>query len=814
MAGRGATRRTETAGLPRRRLSGRLPPVVGIQELQPRLDGASVRGVPPHLVQSASARSDVGRCERLQCDAAPGSEAPVDPLAPVAVEERHPGDAGPSRKRLPGTRPRNGTRCTTGSVPAARTCRTSHSAVSAPAARRASNAYPAAVVQDALGSRPREVAAVRRWRAGVFLLAALGLLGGPSWAAEGSDAELARLTAQRDAELARAAELKSQAADLRASLEAPPADDVAPVDVASFDAAEAGVETAAADVVEAEAGLALARDALAAASDEVERVGTGEKRRKRAEALVAARRAATEAAEAHVETSRLRLASAERAFASALERVRVVPDDLEVQRSSFDGREARLRRATERADLALREAEARWEKANSGPPGATPDERVAAARAELSLRQKAVALLGAELGRLAGEREAAERRLRIISESKPARPRALEWLEASRAALTELTRERGLDQADLHELEKERRSLQESETALAREARLRALDGRIAHHRSNQESLAAAIGAQERLIAAIERSTGERSWTDRLADLSSQARRVWNYPVGEAGDEVITVGKVAIALLLMVLGFLVARAFSHVLERRVLPRLGLDEGASHAFAELVFYALLVIVFLASLQSVSIPLTAFAVVGGALAIGVGFGSQNVVNNFISGIILLAERPIKIGDLVQVDETYGNIERIGLRSTRVRTGENIHVIVPNSAFLETKVINWTHHDTQVRVAVDVGVAYGSPTREVERRILAALDGVEGVLEHPAPFVLFTEFGDNALGFQVHFWARIPALMERRKIESRLRFRIDDEFREAGITIAFPQRDVHLDSLSPIEVRMVEGEREATE
>jgi potassium efflux system protein len=221
------------------------------------------------------------------------------------------------------------------------------------------------------------------------------------------------------------------------------------------------------------------------------------------------------------------------------------------------------------------------------------------------------------------------------------------------------------------------------------------------------------------------------------------------------------------------------------------------------------YALLVVIFLIGLRIVGIPLTAFAVAGGALAIGVGFGSQNVVNNFISGVILLAERPIKIGDLVQVDETYGNVERIGLRSTRVRTGENIHVIVPNSAFLETKVINWTHNDPTVRVRISVGVAYGSPTREVERLIVQALADHKRVLDTPAPVVLFSEFGDNALQFDAHFWLRVRHQMDRMRVESEIRYRIDDLFREAEIVIAFPQRDVHVDTLRPLDVRLLRAE-----
>ena len=273
-------------------------------------------------------------------------------------------------------------------------------------------------------------------------------------------------------------------------------------------------------------------------------------------------------------------------------------------------------------------------------------------------------------------------------------------------------------------------------------------------------------------------------------------------------------GKIVTAVLVFFLGWLLARAIAWGVERHLLPRLRFDEGAAQAFASLTFYLLLLFVFFAALRSVNIPLTAFAVVGGALAIGVGFGSQNVVSNFISGLILLAERPLKLGDLVEVDGTYGIIEQIGLRSTRVRSGDNVHIIVPNSAFLENKVINWTHNDPNVRVWISVGVAYGSPTREVERLIRQALAEHPGVLKSPEPVVLFKDFGDNALVFDAAFWIRMRRILDRLHLESDIRFRIDDLFNEAGIVIAFPQRDVHLDSLRPVEVRLVDGREQRPE
>jgi small-conductance mechanosensitive channel len=217
---------------------------------------------------------------------------------------------------------------------------------------------------------------------------------------------------------------------------------------------------------------------------------------------------------------------------------------------------------------------------------------------------------------------------------------------------------------------------------------------------------------------------------------------------------------------------------------------------------------LILFFLVALRSVSIPLTAFTVLGGALAIGVGFGSQNIVNNFISGLILLAERPIKVGDMIEVEGQRGHVEWIGARSTRVRTFDNIHIVVPNSVFLERSVVNWTLADDDVRTKVDVGVAYGSDVAATKRVLLQAVTEHEKVLASPSPAVFFMAFGDSALEFRTHFWIRSRDMGERLAIESDVRTTIDRLCRENGITIAFPQRDVHLDAAHPVPVRIVEG------
>ena len=192
----------------------------------------------------------------------------------------------------------------------------------------------------------------------------------------------------------------------------------------------------------------------------------------------------------------------------------------------------------------------------------------------------------------------------------------------------------------------------------------------------------------------------------------------------------------------------------------------------------------------------------------MAIGVGFGAQTLINNFISGFILLGERPIRIGDLIEMEGNFAIVEDIGARCTRIRTGANVDILVPNSSFLEKNITNWTLSDKNVRAHVTVGVAYGSPVREVEGLMLKAAGEYGKVLSRPEPFVLFNEFGDNALIFDVYFWLSMTRIMQRRIIESDIRFRINELFRKTGIIIAFPQQNVHLDTQRPLEFRLIDS------
>lgn len=289
-------------------------------------------------------------------------------------------------------------------------------------------------------------------------------------------------------------------------------------------------------------------------------------------------------------------------------------------------------------------------------------------------------------------------------------------------------------------------------------------------------------------------------------DVSHLVSSVWNYQISSVDGDIITVGSVILALLLALLGFVVSRYLSSLVSRVITRRFKCDEGATVAIKTITFYVLLCTFTLLALRAVNFPLAVFTVLGGALAIGIGFGSQNVMNNFISGLILLIERPIRPRDVVEVEGSHGVVEHIGARSTQIRAMDGRHIVVPNSYFLQNNLINWTLSDDLIRSKVSVGVAYGSDTALVEKCILQCINDADGVHMEPRPNVIFDAFADSSLNFDVYFWLHARSPMAIRRIESRLRFAIDLSFRKHNISIAFPQRDIHLDIAKPLDINLV--------
>mgnify|MGYP001814124327 FL=1 len=280
--------------------------------------------------------------------------------------------------------------------------------------------------------------------------------------------------------------------------------------------------------------------------------------------------------------------------------------------------------------------------------------------------------------------------------------------------------------------------------------------------------------------------------------------KLWNYPLFSlSSGPQVTVSQVVLTLLIIALGLVLAWYLRRLLGRQLI-RAKVDPTAAEAIQRFFFYAIIVILFITALGLLSIPVTALAFISGAVAIGVGFGAQNIINNLISGWILMSERPVRIGDFVEIDAHRGIVESIGNRSTRIRRIDGVHLLVPNSQMLERVVINWTLVDKDFRTSVRVGVNYGSPVRQVEKILRRAVDEQKDVLQQPPPLVVFEDFGDNALVFDVFFWCRATGERELRLVRSDIRFRIEQYLGENGIVVAFPQRDVHLYAKTPIVVR----------
>jgi len=248
------------------------------------------------------------------------------------------------------------------------------------------------------------------------------------------------------------------------------------------------------------------------------------------------------------------------------------------------------------------------------------------------------------------------------------------------------------------------------------------------------------------------------------------------------------------AILILLFTHAAARLWRQFLRSRVLFDSGLELGVQESVTTVTVYLLWGLGILVSLNVMGLSTTSIAVAFGALSIGLGFGLQNIFNNFVSGLILLFERPVQVGDVVQVNEIWGTITKINVRSTVVQTYDNASLIIPNSDMISNQVTNWSFKDLRLRRNIVVGVAYGSNTELVRETLLEIAQGHPKVLKRPKPDVLFDDFGDSALIFRLRLWTTIDHFIA---VETDVRFEIDRLFRERGIEIAFPQRDIHIRS-----------------
>ncbi|CAM4317856.1 mechanosensitive ion channel family protein [Pseudoalteromonas ostreae] len=257
----------------------------------------------------------------------------------------------------------------------------------------------------------------------------------------------------------------------------------------------------------------------------------------------------------------------------------------------------------------------------------------------------------------------------------------------------------------------------------------------------------------------------------------------------------ITVAKVIQVPLILFAMWFVVKWIGRLIRKTLLAR-NMNPDAVHLFTRIYLVLSIAILIFTSLEVLNIPLTAFAFVSGAIAIGVGFGAQNIINNFISGWILMWERPIRIGDFLEVGNAKGVVETINTRSTRIRRNDGVHMLIPNSQLLENTVTNWTLIDRNARSSVSVGVAYGSDALLVEKLIKQVLSEHSAILPTPASSVLFDDFAESSLVFNAIFWVCAESETMLRQVRSDIRFSVYKIFAEHNVVISFPQRDIHID------------------
>ena len=278
--------------------------------------------------------------------------------------------------------------------------------------------------------------------------------------------------------------------------------------------------------------------------------------------------------------------------------------------------------------------------------------------------------------------------------------------------------------------------------------------------------------------------------------VEEDATRLMTKPYFHIGDYPVTPVTFIKALIYFLLLGLLARGVRLLLSKHVLNRTALDEGQKYNIERVAQYTVILTGIIAGLETAGMSLASLAVFGGALGIGIGFGLQETANNFVAGIILLFERPVKVGDRIEVAGVDGQVVQIGARSTWVRTNDNIVIVLPNSEFVSKPVINWTATERRVRFLVPFGVSYRATPDLVRRVVLQVAAENQDVLDNPAPDVIFTGFGESSIDFELRVWTTTQ-VHRRPMIRSDLYFAMFRAFREHGIEIPYPQRDIHLRS-----------------
>jgi small-conductance mechanosensitive channel len=276
---------------------------------------------------------------------------------------------------------------------------------------------------------------------------------------------------------------------------------------------------------------------------------------------------------------------------------------------------------------------------------------------------------------------------------------------------------------------------------------------------------------------------------------------ILGYRLFTINQQPITVSSVLLFIAFLIGVYILSKLINRVLLRRILIRFDIERSTRYNMIRLGHYVVMTIGILFAFQFVGLDLSSLTVIFGLLSVGIGFGLQNVTSNFISGLILLFERPIKVGDRVTVGEVEGIISAINMRATTVNSLRNISIIVPNSEFISAQVTNWSYGDPKIRVDIDVGVSYGSDLETVLKALVETAEENHEIMQYPKPQALLMSFGDSSWNMQLRFWLASPDGYYR--IRSDINCAIVRKFRERNIEIPFPQRDLHLRSPLPMPI-----------
>jgi small-conductance mechanosensitive channel len=415
-------------------------------------------------------------------------------------------------------------------------------------------------------------------------------------------------------------------------------------------------------------------------------------------------------------------------------------------------------------------------------------DQVWSATLEEALRTWKIALAAAQNPGRAQYLNARKQANELLSQGDPWREQIRRYLQDARARLDELESQPKSKDAATRELEEQRTDLVRQRVAQLRDIStlLENLLDRAEQIRAESKLLLARSSVSERVTQGVS-AVGEKMTSFWNRELFTTEEKI----VGQDGSVLtrtrgISVGKIILGILGLAAGLFIAKTVARLVKKRLGNRFAIDTARAAFLEKILCYFLLALVALVTLNWLRIPLTAFAFLGGALAIGVGFGAQTLMNNFISGLILLAEQKIKIGDITDADGHLGRVINLGTRCSRIRKSDGVDVLVPNSYLLEKNVINWTLSDPHHRYDFIIGVSYGVSTELVLSTLRRALEEQPEVMKEPPGSVIFEAFGNKALNFHLYYWLDLGR-SDSNEVGSEIRVRIYRLCREAGIEIA---------------------------